>query len=188
MKRKRILTLVLAAVVATALLAALAGPASASAPKRVDFRAYSALYPTVLPPPEVDYPNGCFVIKDWLWVGQGFTLNEDGTGSIPNLTGYTEDYIDVFGRADSAGNTLWAYGYSRFTVYVGCGSPADVVSSTSIWKLSAVSRTDPATGTDTYTGVGYGVAGVIKGWVMHWQARINVWTGERVTWGYYTMK
>jgi hypothetical protein len=198
-KRRQIIIVGLAILLALALLAALAGPASASTCKKVSFQATTALAPAtkdVGGDPSDPYQwiysrmwsaNGLNHTTGWLWVGQAYVPADPSAGAIPYLTGYCEDYVNVLDKENSPGAPLWTYTYETSTIYVGCNSLADVTKNTSIWKGYAVSYAG-ADQTAHYTGVSYGVAGAIKGWVAYWHADVNVWTGINDIYGYCIMK
>jgi hypothetical protein len=202
MRRRHIILLGVAILLAMSLLAVLAGPASASTCKKVCFQAATALAPATkdatgnpADPGQWIYSkmwtaNGLNHTTGWLWVGQAYVPTDPSAGPIPYLTGYCEDYVNVIDKenpADPAGASLWAYTYETSTIYVGCNSLADVTKSTSIWKGYAVSYAG-ADQTAHYTGVSYGVAGAVKGWAAYWHADVNVWTGVNDIYGYYIMK
>jgi hypothetical protein len=183
---------------AVVIVAVLAGPASASE-KRVYFKATSALEPVLKDPSGNPYdpgnwvftkqwtgPNGMSFMKGWLWHGQAY-LPPSGTGTIPNVTGYCRNYLDIVEQDDSSGSLIWGMIFMRSTVYVGCQSLADVTRHTSIWKGTAVATMTPD-GVDHYTGVSHGIAGAVKGWEMHWTATVDFFKGISEVSGYYVKR
>jgi len=192
--KRRYMILGLAVLLALVLLVGLVGTANAKAEKKTEFQAITAMmpYPNMLAEDEWVYarawdgPDGLWHVRDWLWWGQNFLPVPPNTEPLEFLTGYCENYINVNCRF---GVPLfeWANTAEKAMLYVGCESRDDVGPNTSIWRLSSVGKIG-ADGMETLTGVGHGVNGEVTGWVMHFTAEIDFFTGENLVTGYYIQK
>jgi hypothetical protein len=174
--RRRYVVLGLLTLVVFVLLFALAGPASASADKRVYFTETSIMWPVSTTGHPED-PTSWIGSKSWtgptgvLHV-RGFLM--EGPMTIVPPAGYQLDFPAVsYALYDSVsingGNTS-----EKMTSYAGAASADDVAAGnySGVWKISAASHLAEDGITALYTCEAHGVAGVVEGYVMHFQCQV----------------
>jgi hypothetical protein len=205
LRRRHIITLGLAVLLMLVLLVALAGPANASAEKKVYFESYSIMAPVIgddVPPfPEsVNFvfskmwltgTNQVLHARDWLWAGlTGLDSADPGAAFVPYVGGWILDDIDIDGTSQCEKQTIYVGARSQDDVAAGLG-----VGYTGIWKMTAIDTLGPGRA-DVYNCEAHGVAGTVKGWVQHIHVLVVpvedengdplYWLGDAT--GYYIMK
>jgi hypothetical protein len=170
--RRRYVVLGLLVLVVFVLLFALAGPASASADKKVYFTETSVMWPSV-------DTYGAPISSKWWYSGpneiphlRGFLM--EGPMVVVPAAGYQLDFPAVsYALYDSAsinGNNT----SEKMTSYAGATSADDVAAGnySGVWKISAASHLASDGITALYTVEAHGVSGVVDGYVMHFQCQV----------------
>jgi hypothetical protein len=189
--KRRYLIFGLLVLVVVLLLFALVGPASASTAKKVYFTETSTMWPTL-------DTYGQPIFSKWWTDSQGVEhirgfMMEGPSTDVPAWPSHKLDFPHT-GYAYDSVNIDGNYTRETMTQYQGAKTDADVKAGKycGIWKLYAVSYS-PDGVTSYYTCTAYGVAGIVKGFVMHFTCVVtpdpnNQYVSLGTGSGYYTTR